>query len=265
MRIQVTEGHKPAKEPFPITGLAQPPHREPRLVAVFAHPDDETFRPGGTLALLAAGGVEVHLLTVTRGQAGSCGDPPLCRPAELVGVRQRELQCACAALGILPPTVLDFEDGRLSEVDVETMTAAILSSVAVIDPQVLITFGTDGLSGHPDHIAVGHAAQQAYARWPGMAAHYTVAVPASVAARLGMESVRPIPDEAIALSVDVRPVWEAKQSAMTCHATQWSTTPWLHAGSERRWAFFGREYFARPGLRNSESDFVPGLLREHLL
>ena len=53
------------------------------LLAVFAHPDDETFRPGGTLALLARGGVRVQVLTATRGEAGSCGDPPLCTPEEL--------------------------------------------------------------------------------------------------------------------------------------------------------------------------------------
>jgi LmbE family N-acetylglucosaminyl deacetylase len=50
---------------------------ERRLLAVFAHPDDEAYRPGGTLALLAGRGVRVHLLTATRGEAGSCGDPHL--------------------------------------------------------------------------------------------------------------------------------------------------------------------------------------------
>jgi LmbE family N-acetylglucosaminyl deacetylase len=52
------------------------------LLAVLAHPDDESFRCGGTLALLARRGVRVNVLTATRGRAGSCGDPPLCRPDE---------------------------------------------------------------------------------------------------------------------------------------------------------------------------------------
>lgn len=68
------------------------------LLAVFAHPDDETFRCGGTLALLAQRGVRVQVLTATRGQAGSCGAPPLCAPEELPAVRENELRCACAAL-----------------------------------------------------------------------------------------------------------------------------------------------------------------------
>ncbi len=55
----------------------------PVLLAIFAHPDDETFRPGGTLALLAQRGVKVHVLTLTHGEAGSCGEPPLCTPDEL--------------------------------------------------------------------------------------------------------------------------------------------------------------------------------------
>ncbi len=50
------------------------------ILMVFAHPDDETFRPGGTLALLARRGVRVQVLTATRGQAGSRGDPPVCTP-----------------------------------------------------------------------------------------------------------------------------------------------------------------------------------------
>ncbi len=57
--------------------------RSPAFLAIFAHPDDEAFRPGGTLARLADRGVRVHLPTATRGEAGSCGDPPRCRPAGL--------------------------------------------------------------------------------------------------------------------------------------------------------------------------------------
>ena len=82
------------------------------LLAIFAHPDDETFRSGGTLALLAPRGVHVQVLTATRRQAGSCGEPPLCTPAELPNIREKELGCACAALGIEPPILLNYEDGH---------------------------------------------------------------------------------------------------------------------------------------------------------
>lgn len=126
-----------------------------RLLAVFSHPDDETFRPGGTLALLAQSGVQVHVLTATRGEAGSCGDPPLCTSEDLPGVRERELRCACAALGLQPPRLLGYEDGNLQKVDAKKIIAHILSAVDEVEPQVLLGFGPDGLSGHPDHIVIG--------------------------------------------------------------------------------------------------------------
>ncbi|NLE75631.1 MAG: PIG-L family deacetylase, partial [Chloroflexi bacterium] len=80
------------------------------LLAVFAHPDDETFLCGGTLALLARRGAPVQVLTATRGQAGSCGEPPLCHPEALGALREGELRCACAALGCAPPLLLDYAD-----------------------------------------------------------------------------------------------------------------------------------------------------------
>jgi N-acetylglucosamine malate deacetylase 2 len=63
--------------------------------------------------------VRVQVLTATRGQAGSRGNPPLCVPEELPAVRESELRCACKALGILPPILLDYQDGQLSEADPE--------------------------------------------------------------------------------------------------------------------------------------------------
>jgi N-acetylglucosamine malate deacetylase 2 len=119
------------------------------LLAVFAHPDDETFRCGGTLALLTQRGVRVQVLTATRGQAGSRGNPPLCVPEELPAVRENELRCACKALGILPPILLDYQDGQLSEADLEQLTVHILRVVKETRPRVMLTFGADGLSGIP--------------------------------------------------------------------------------------------------------------------
>lgn len=95
------------------------------LLALFAHPDDETFRCGGTLALMAQRGVRVQVLTATRAQAGARGDPPLCSAEELPAFRERELRCACEALGILPPILLDYQDGHLSGADPETIIAEI--------------------------------------------------------------------------------------------------------------------------------------------
>lgn len=236
---------------------------KPRLLAVFAHPDDETFRPGGTLALLSRHGVGVHVLTATRGQAGSCGEPPMCSLQELPGVRESELRCACAALGLAPPRILNYQDGRLPEVDPEEITEHILAAVTEIHPQAMLTFGPDGLSGHVDHIAIGRCAAQAYALSEDIAALYTLAVPRSLAEQLQMRQVYSVPDEQITLAVDVASAWEAKQAAMNCHMTQRSSTPLMSAPQERQRQFFGREFYVRAACRQPEMDFMPQILKEH--
>jgi len=233
------------------------------LLAVFAHPDDETFRPGGTLALLARHGVRVHVLTATRGQAGSRGDPPLCIPEELPAMREVELRCACAALGLEPPRLLDYQDGKLAEADPKALTAQVLAAVNEIHPQVLLTFGPDGLSGHPDHITIGQCAAEACAGWDEIAALYTLAVPRSLAEQLEMRQVHPVPDEQIALRVDVSHVWDAKQAAMACHATQRASTPIMRAPEARRRLFFGQEFFVLAACRHPDLDFMPVILKEH--
>ena len=237
----------------------------PALLAVFAHPDDETFRPGGTLALLARRGVKVHVLTFTHGEAGSCGEPPLCTSDELTIVRERELLCACAALGIEPSHLLDYPDGHLAEADSERVIADILVVVHQVHPKVLLSFGPDGLSGHPDHILVGQLAAEAFHRIEEIAALYTVAVPQSLSQSLNMRQVHPIPDETIALSVDVSSVWETKLAAMRCHATQWSSSPMLSASAERQRLFFGQEHFVRAAMHGSADDFPPEVLKGYLL
>ena len=236
-----------------------------RLLAIFAHPDDETFRPGGTLALLAQQGVRVEVLTFTHGEAGSCGDPPLCTPDELPAVRERELHSACVALNIQPPRLLDYADGHLQEAETETMIVQILSVALEVRPQIWLSFGPDGLSGHPDHIAVGQWAFKAFLRAEEIAALYTVAVPRSLAQKLDMHQVHFVPDEAIDLAVDVSSVWETKLAAMRCHATQLSSSPMMRASAERQRLFFGREYFVRALCRRSETDFMAEALKDDLL
>lgn len=230
----------------------------PSMLAVFAHPDDETFRPGGTLALLTRRGVHVQVLTATRGGSGSCGDPPLCTPDELPAMREHELRDACAALGIKPPILLDYQDGHLAEADSETIIAEILAVMADVRPQVIITFGPDGLSGHPDHIAIGEFAAEAYRCSEYASALYTLAVPQSLADALGMAQLHTLPDAVITLSIDVSETWEVKLKAIHCHATQLSSSPITRSPLERQRLFLGTEYFVRATAR-AEGDFLSEL------
>src|SRR5215207_3637612 len=86
---------------------------ERTLLAVFAHPDDESFLCGGTLARYAAAGVRVVLACATRGEAGEISDPALASAENLAAVRQDELHAAAAILGVLDVRLLDYEDGTL--------------------------------------------------------------------------------------------------------------------------------------------------------
>lgn len=219
------------------------------LLAVFAHPDDETFRCGGTLALLAQRGVRVQVLIATRGQAGSRGNPPLCAPEELPAVRENELRSACSSLGIQPPLLLDYQDGQLAEADLETLIAEILAIIRELRPQFMLTFGADGLSGHPDHIAIGQAAAEAFRRAEAVAALYTLAVPRSLAETLDMKQIRAVPDESIALTVDVSAVWDAKMSAIRCHRTQLGESSILDAPEAKQRIFLGAEHFCLSASR----------------
>ena len=122
------------------------------LLAIFAHPDDETYRAGGTLALLTQEGARVWVLCATRGEWGI----PKLTPEDAGEVRQAELECACRALGIEPPRFLDYQDGTLSQMDEEKAVGQVVRSIRELRPQTLLTWPHSGVSGHPDHVAVSH-------------------------------------------------------------------------------------------------------------
>jgi LmbE family N-acetylglucosaminyl deacetylase len=126
-----------------------------RLMAILAHPDDETLGMGGALAKYAEEGVEAYLLTATRGQRGWFGDPDANPgPDELGRIREGELRAAAETLGVREVTLLDYVDGELDDADTTVVTAQVTEHVRRIRPHVVITFGHDGHYGHPDHIAI---------------------------------------------------------------------------------------------------------------
>lgn len=135
---------------------------KPTLMAVFAHPDDEAFGSGGSLAKYAAEGCDVYLVTATRGEAGQIAEPDLATQANLPFVREQELRCACRIYGMHPPIFLDYLDGQLTLVHQGQAVARLVRILRELRPQVLITFGPDGIYGHYDHLAVH--------RWASIAA-----------------------------------------------------------------------------------------------
>lgn len=238
---------------------------KPVLLALFAHPDDETYRAGGLLALLAQNGVRVHIVTTTRGEAGAIGASDVNTSEPLSVIREKELRCACQALNLEPPVVWDFPDGGLAEIDPEIIIQRALLLMHEIQPQVVLSFGPDGLSGHPDHIAIGDIASAVFARYQKAAALYQLAVPVSVVQRLGMNQIRAVPDSQITLAVDVTSVWEAKKKAIYCHATQVASSPILVQSEDRQRQFLGAEHFVRAAASDPNSDFLPSSLRDFLI
>jgi LmbE family N-acetylglucosaminyl deacetylase len=129
----------------------------PRVLGIFAHPDDETLCAGGTFAKYASAGAEVRVISLTQGGAGQIRDASAATRATLRAVREKELGAAGNELGLTETRCLEYPDGGLSEIDSQLLVKLASELIIEIDPDVVITFGPDGFSGHPDHIAVGAA------------------------------------------------------------------------------------------------------------
>lgn len=130
-----------------MTNLVHPK----KLVCIFAHPDDEAFGPGGSI-LHFAQSCDVHLICVTDGGAGQSSDPQLA--TNLASVRKREMQESCQILGVKSVTFLDFVDGDLNNNNYHKVATKIKAILDTFSPDTLLTFNTDGVSGHLDHVAV---------------------------------------------------------------------------------------------------------------
>ncbi|MFB0537666.1 MAG: PIG-L family deacetylase [Anaerolineae bacterium] len=144
------------------------------LLAVFAHPDDESLGIGGTLARYAAEGVKVSLICATRGEEGEINDPSLGTKEQLAEIRERELRCACDLLGITELHFLGYRDsgmaGTPANDDPRSLVRAapyeaegkIVHLMRQIRPQVVVTFDESGGYGHPDHKAIHRHTKAAF-------------------------------------------------------------------------------------------------------
>ncbi|NWF64833.1 MAG: PIG-L family deacetylase, partial [Chloroflexi bacterium] len=127
-----------------------------KLLAIFAHPDDESMGMGGTLAKYAAESVETHLVCASRGEAGWFGPKEQYPGPERLGqLREEELRNAAKILGMKSVSFLDYMDGQVDQADTAQAVANIVTHLRRIQPQVVVTFPHDGNYGHPDHIAIG--------------------------------------------------------------------------------------------------------------
>lgn len=269
-----------------------------RLMAILAHPDDESLGTGGTLARYAAEGVEVSVVTATRGEAGRFGEhrsgPEHPGPERLGQIREAELRAACEALGVRSLSLLGYLDAQLDRADPREAIARIAGEVRRLRPQVVLTFPPDGAYGHPDHIAISQLAMggvvaaadagSAAAPLPGAERdfrdhpphavdklYYMVATAAmwavyeSMTKKLvsvvdGVErQATAWPDWSVTTVIDTHAHWQAAWRAVSCHVTQMSVYEKLRDLSpELHEALWGMQHYYRAFSRVNG-----GRAREH--
>jgi LmbE family N-acetylglucosaminyl deacetylase len=144
------------------------------LLAVLAHPDDESFGMGGSLALYAERGVEVHLICATRGEVGEVGPEYLKDFDSIADLRESELRCAASHLGLADVHFLGYRDSgmpdtadnrhprALAAAPLEQVAAQVAAYIRELKPQVVVTFDPIGGYRHPDHIHVHKATKRAF-------------------------------------------------------------------------------------------------------
>lgn len=135
------------------------------ILLVFAHPDDESFAAGGTVAKYIESGWQVHLLCVTRGEKGNTGPYNNVSAQELAHIREKELSEAGKILGISDITFLDYKDGNLSAVEPGEIEDKVYRQLTRLSPKVVITFEPQGITNHPDHIKLTVAATVAFQKY----------------------------------------------------------------------------------------------------
>ena len=215
----------------------------PRLAAIFAHPDDDAYTVGGTL-LHHIGRVDARILLCTSGGNGPIWQP-VATPETLAEVREREHAAWCEVVGLSPrsATFLRYTDGALAEVPFEELARRIEAFLREVAPDVVVTFGPDGMTHHPDHIHAGAAATEAFHRARAgsntpsgsFARLYHVALRRSATNRLyravrerrlpfgdedAMYNPVGVPDDRIAVDVDVADEYERKVRGIRMHRSQ---------------------------------------------
>ena len=202
--------------------LAKALPRTGSVLAICAHPDDESFGLGAALSTFADLGVHTRVLCYTRGEASTLG------PAveDLASVRGEELQSAANVLGVDSVALLDYADGALSQQPAKALARDISVVADGADPELFLVMDTGGITGHPDHQRATEAALLAAELLDiGVLAW---ALPADVAEALRSEFGVPFVGRApekidIAIQVDRRKQLEA----IACHRSQAIENPVL--------------------------------------
>jgi LmbE family N-acetylglucosaminyl deacetylase len=263
-----------------------------RLLCILAHPDDEALAMGGVLARYAAEGVETYLMTATSGERGWLGAPGE-HPGErrLAQIREAELRAAAEILGIRGLSLLRYPDGALATAEPAAVIGRIARAVRQIRPQVVVTFGPDGVTGHPDHVAISQlttgallcAADPSYRTPEGEATHRVAKLYYLAPTRAGLDlydrifgdsamsvdglrrAVPGWPEWSISAGIASRPYAQQVWRAVSCHRSQLPMLDALAAlpaaTHEKLWGLttFYRAYSLVNAEQQHEIDLFAGL------
>lgn len=263
-----------------------------KLMAILAHPDDESLGFGGILAKSATEGVETYLVTATRGERGWLGDERAYPGVEALGrIREAELRAAAEVLGIRSVELLGYLDGELDQADPSEAVAKIVGHLRRVRPHVVVTFGPDGIYGHPDHIAISQLATAAIVEAASpLSSHAQRLVPHRVAKLYYMAPSQDLlaayqlvfgdlamqidgkdrraaawPDWQITTQIDASNHWRTVWEAVRRHQTQIPASHVLERVTEEQhqalWGFptYYRVFSLVNGGRRVESDVFDGL------
>ncbi len=211
------------------------------LLAIFAHPDDETFSLGGSIAKYAKAGWKIDLVCATRGDAGDLGPYVGNENVNLGNIRQKELEAAAQLLGCHSVTFMDFKDGKLAEASSGDIEDKLTQLLIVHKPDVIVTFDPTGISNHPDHIRLSLAATYAFQVYAKLRHKekpederpprlYYACMPESVAEYLKKNRVIPyesyekpwrgVDDKLVSTVIDIKRFAAIKKKALRLHSSQ---------------------------------------------
>jgi LmbE family N-acetylglucosaminyl deacetylase len=244
------------------------------VLAVFAHPDDESLLAGGVLAACAAAGRRVAIVSMTRGERGPTELPGFTDRPALGDVREGELLAAARALGASSAECLEYPDGELAGVDEEQAARTLAGLLERERPEAVISFSDEGLYWHPDHLAVSRFLNAALellgsgarawlygATWPEGHAGRLVSLMRARGLSGDLWGLEPdafgAPSHSITISPDVRPFLPAKLAALRGYASQIGPSHLLSAlPDDLAEEFLGREYFVRIRPEKSQQDWL---------
>ena len=232
------------------------------ILLVFAHPDDESSSAAGTTAKYTQSGVPVDLICATGGEKGTRLDVPL--DVNTATAREAGLRIASGIIGIRNIYLLGYVDGELGKADTREIADRLIDIMKKVRPEVVITFGPDGISGHPDHIAIGSATTFAFdmltERGEGPRKLYYVTIPESAINEVNDQDIDGVitrPDDEVTTIIDISGYLDIKILALEAHSSQ-QDARWLanmfRQASETGWANSEFFYLARPMKPDKEGD-----------